>query len=199
MNVLMLTKVSMLTIAKCFVFVSAISVSTTSAVAQDGNGLVPENAEAQNYGDGWNCSLGYRLNEGSCVLIELPSNAYANGRSYGNGWACKRGYEEVNGMTCEAIPIPENAFLKSSGYGWQCERGYRQVREICQLVVVPDNAYLSEDPTGSGWTCERGFEPLDDKCLLIDVPENAHLDRSGNSWRCDRSFQLSDGACVIGR
>jgi len=65
--------------------------------------------------------------------------------------------------------------------------------------VVPDNAYLSEDPTGSGWTCERGFEPLDDKCLLIDVPENAHLDRSGNSWRCDRSFQLSDGACVIGR
>lgn len=184
---------------KILVLVSTASIFGLSAVAQDGNGPVPENAEAQNYGDGWNCSLGYRLSGGECELIELPANAYANGRSYGNGWACKRGYEEVNGVTCEAIPIPENAFLKPSGYGWECERGYRQTRDNCVLVVVPDNAYLSADTTGSGWTCERGFEPVDNKCVLINVPENAHLNRSGNSWRCDRSFQLLNGACVMGR
>ncbi|MCV2875087.1 hypothetical protein OE810_02330 [Rhodobacteraceae bacterium XHP0102] len=199
MRIFIKARATIQTTIKYMVCVAAVSAFAVSAFAQDGNGPVPENAEAQNYGDGWNCSLGYRFNEGSCVLIALPENSYANGRSYGNGWACKRGYEEVRGIRCEVIPIPENAFLRPSGYGWECERGYRQLRDNCIPVIVPDNAYLSADTTGTGWTCERGFEPSDDKCLLIELPENAHLDRSGNSWRCDRSFQLLDGECVLGK
>jgi hypothetical protein len=44
-----------------------------------------------------------------------------------------------------AIPVPENAFLRSSGYDWQCDRGYRQDRETCVPIVLPDNAYLTDD------------------------------------------------------
>ena len=111
-------------------------------LAQDGTGPMPENAEARNYGGGWNCALGYRVNGEECVAIDMPENAYATGRTYGSGWACRRGYEDAGGTSCAAIPVPDNAFLRSSGYDWQCDRGYRQDRETCVPIVLPDNAYL---------------------------------------------------------
>ena len=85
-----------------------------SAIAQDGTGPVPENAEARSYGDGWNCALGYRVDGAECLPVEVPENAYATWRSYCPG--------------CAPISVPANAFLRSYGYGWQCERGYRQDR-----------------------------------------------------------------------
>ena len=50
-------------------------------VAKDGTGPMPENAEARNYGGGWNCALGYRVAGAVCVVIDIPENAYATGRS----------------------------------------------------------------------------------------------------------------------
>ncbi|SIO54905.1 hypothetical protein SAMN05444722_3431 [Rhodovulum sp. ES.010] len=144
-------------------------------LAQDGTGPLPENAEVRSYGGGWHCTLGYRVNAGDCVAIDVPDNAYATGRSYGAGWACKRGYQEVGGASCEAIPVPENAFLRSSGFDWQCDRGYRQDRETCVLIVLPENAYLTDDPSGSGWACDRGFTASEAACVPIAVPENGYL------------------------
>lgn len=169
------------------------------AVAQDGTGTVPSNAVARDNGGGWDCRIGYRVEDAACVAIDIPDNAYANGRSYGPGWACRRGYVEVSGTSCAAIPVPENAFLRSSGFDWQCRRGYREDRDACVAIAVPENAYLTNDPSSLGWVCERGFAAANDACVPIEVPANAHLDRSGNRWRCDRNFQHSDGECVLGR
>lgn len=172
---------------------------TLPATAQDGSGPIPDNAEARSFGNGWDCTLGYRLVDGDCLKLELPDNAYATGRSYGPGWACRRGFKSEDGVTCEAIFVPENAFLKSSGHGWQCERGFAERDGRCDLIAVPANAYLDSDPYGPGWRCLRGYARKNDICVEIDVPENAHLDRSGNDWRCDRDFQLSGNECVLGR
>ena len=110
------------------------------AVAQDGTGPAPQNAEVRASGDGWNCAIGYRVEGAACVAIDIPENAYANGRSYGPGWACQRGYVEVSGTSCVAVPVPENAFLRSSGFGWECDRGYREDRDACIRIALPENA-----------------------------------------------------------
>jgi hypothetical protein len=141
------------------------------ALAQDGTGPAPENAEVRTYGVGWDCAPGYRLDDAACAAIDFPENAYATGRSYGEGWECRRGYRDVGGVSCEAIPVPENAHLRSSGYDWECNRGYRQDRETCVPIVVPQNAHLTDDPSGSGWTCARGFTASSSgECLPIAVP-----------------------------
>lgn len=173
--------------------------SSLTAIAQDGSGPIPENAEARSYGSGWECIIGYRLVDGACIRLELPDNAYATGRSYGPGWACRRGFRSEDGTTCEAIYVPENAFLKSSGHGWQCDRGFAERDGRCEPISLPANAYLDSDPYGPGWRCLRGYTRMNDSCVEIDLPENAHLDRSGNDWRCDRNFQLSGNECVLGR
>lgn len=108
------------------------------AVAQDGTGAVPENAHAQRYGGGWDCDLGYRIDDTNCVAIEVPENAHPTGRSYGAGWECGRGYKEVDNASCAEIHVPVNAFLLASGYGWQCERGFVADSGRCLGVNVPD-------------------------------------------------------------
>lgn len=169
------------------------------AMAQDGREPIPDNAEAHSYGKGWDCIIGYRLVDGACLELEVPDNAYATGRSNGPGWACRRGFRSEDGVTCEAIFVPENAFLKSSGHGWQCERGFAERDGRCDPITLPENAYLDTDPSGPGWRCMRRYARKNDSCVELDVPENAHLDRSGNDWRCDRNFQLSGNECVLGR
>jgi hypothetical protein len=96
-----------------------------------------------------------------------------------------------------AIPVPENAYLRSSGYDWECNRGYRQDRETCLPIVVPQNAHLTDDPSGSGWTCARGFTESGGECLPIVVPQNAYLTnaRYGAQWVCERGFVEIDGRC----
>jgi hypothetical protein len=93
--------------------------------------------------------------------------------------------------------VPENAFLRSSGYDWQCDRGYRQDRETCVPIVLPDNAYLTDDTSGSGWTCERGFTARSGDCVPIAVPENGYLTNAdyGDEWACERGFFEIDGRC----
>ena len=147
--------------------------------AQDGTGPVPDNAKERSYGSGWNCVLGYRVNGAECVAIDIPENAYATGRSYGLGWACLRGYRESEGISCELLPVPENAFLRPTGYDWQCDRGYRKHSDACVPIVLPDNAYLADGPSGSGWTCERGYSESAGGCAPIAVPENGYLTNKG--------------------
>ncbi len=140
--------------------------------AQDGTGPTPQNAQARSYGGGWLCDLGYRVEGAECLALDIPEHAYATGRFYGTGWECRRGFEEVNGMSCNPIPVPANAFLRSSGYDWQCERGYRQERDTCVSIVLPEHAYLTEDTSGARWARDRGLTAHAETCLPIAVPEN---------------------------
>lgn len=165
--------------------------------AQDGTGPMPENAQARSYGSGWVCDLGYRAKGADCLALDIPEHAYATGGSYGTGWECSRGYEEVNGTSCNPIPVPANAFLRSSGYDWQCERGYREERDACVPIVLPEHAYLTEETSGPGWICDRGFMADAGTCLPILVPENGYLTNAsyGAAWACERGFVENDGGC----
>lgn len=55
---------------------------------------MPEHASAKSYGDGWQCDVGYRLNEGICTTITVPENAYATNRTYGAGWPAAMDFEK---------------------------------------------------------------------------------------------------------
>ena len=37
--------------------------------AQTADQPMPENASAKSYGDGWECNIGFRLNENACVPV----------------------------------------------------------------------------------------------------------------------------------
>ncbi len=184
-------------IAKTGCIVAALGALAGPAIAQDGTGPVPPNAQLRSYGGGWDCNLGYRIDGTVCSQVDVPENAYPTGRSYGKGWKCRRGYQETGGATCEPIYVPDNAFLRSAGHSWQCERGYRPERDACVLIELPENAYLIDDTWGDGWACDRGFVAEAGKCMPIEVPENAFLTNTdyGPSWACERGFLEAAGRC----
>ena len=62
----------------------AVILLLTPAFAQTGSQPMPENASAKSYGDGWECDIGFRLNENACLAVIVPQNAYDTNRSYGS-------------------------------------------------------------------------------------------------------------------
>ena len=184
-------------IARTAAMASVVAWFAFPVLAQDGTGTMPENAQPRSYGDGWVCDLGYRVEGVECLALDIPEHAYPTGRSYGTGWECDRGYEEANGISCNPIPVPANAFLRSSGYDWQCERGYRQERDACVPIVLPEHAYLTQDTSGTGWTCDRGYSAVAGTCIPIAVPTNAYLTNAdyGAAWACERGFVKIDDRC----
>jgi hypothetical protein len=65
------------------------------ALAQEAKGVIPANATAKTYGNGWECDRGYRKIDSACVVVTLPENAYLTDSSYGSGWTCKHGYKKI--------------------------------------------------------------------------------------------------------
>lgn len=167
------------------------------AFAQTGSQPMPENASAKSYGDGWECNIGFRLNETTCIAVVVPQNAYDMKRSYGSGRECLHGFREIDDAACVAVKVPEGGLLDPSGERWRCLRGYIKVDDTCQEIVLPANAYLVDASYGSMWTCERGFEATGDLCTAIAVPANAYLNGSGygRPWTCERGFFEQAGLC----
>lgn len=102
----------------------------------------------------------------------MPKNARP--KTYGSGWECNPGYQQ-NAKVCDAIKVPENAYLKNSSYGngWECNWGYRKSDDSCVVIMVPANAYL--DSYGNNWKCNRGFKVHNNTCVAIMIPENVDL------------------------
>jgi hypothetical protein len=184
-------------IAKTAVIAGVIASFAFPVLAQDGTGPIPENAQARSYGSGWVCDFGYRVEGAECLALDIPEHAHPTGRSYGTGWECDRGYKQVNGTSCNPIPVPANAFLRSYGDDWQCERGFRQTRDGCLSIVLPEHAYLTEGSSGTGWTCDRGYAVVAGTCMPIAVPANAYLTNAsyGAAWACERGFVKIDDRC----
>ncbi len=126
---------------------------------------------------------------------KLPDNARK--KSYGRGWVCNPGYQQV-GKTCEAIRVPENAYLTHSSYGvgWKCHWGYRQFGNRCREIVIPANAYL--DINGYDWKCDRGYKAHNDGCMAIQIPKNGYLVNTtyGKGWKCERGYVEKKNACA---
>ncbi|NKX44466.1 hypothetical protein [Roseicyclus persicicus] len=184
-------------IARVAVVAGVIASFAFPVLAQDGTGPIPENAQPRGHGGGWVCDLGFRQEGADCLALHMPAHSHPTGRSYGTGWECDRGYVETNGASCDPIPVPENAFLRSSGHEWQCDRGYLRDRDACVPILLPEHAYLTDDPAGTGWTCDRGYAALEGTCLPIAVPANAYLTNAsfGPVWACERGFVRNDDRC----
>jgi hypothetical protein len=165
------------------------------ASAQGAGVDVPANAfPTSSYGRGWACRRGYRMEEGACVAIHVPANAYLD--SLGDRWKCDRGYRKVSDG-CLAIEVPPNAYLSAAGNEWLCERGYREVAETCSAIRVPANGFLTDSAYGTGWTCDRGYHAVGDDCAAIQLPENAHLDYLGRGWDCDPPYRRRQDGCAL--
>lgn len=175
----------------------AILLLALPAFAQTAAQPMPENASAKSYGGGWECNIGFRLNENDCVAVIVPQNAYETNRSYGSGWECLHGFRSIDKTACVAVDVPEYGYLDPSGERWRCLRGFIKVDDTCQEIILPANAYLADASYGSTWTCERGFEVTGDLCTAIAVPANAYLNGSGygQPWTCERGFLENNGLC----
>ena len=187
-NVLMVALMSVLSV---FILLSL----AQPAIAQ--TMPMPENASPKNYGDGWSCDIGYRIDGDLCAEISIPPNAYKTNRTYGAGWECVHGFRNADGGSCVEVVVPTGGFLDPSGARWNCLRGYLKVDEVCREVVVPENAYLTDNTAGPSWACNRGFQVKGDACADISVPTNAYLNDNGygRPWTCDRGFFEKAGAC----
>ncbi|MGR3734631.1 hypothetical protein [Pseudophaeobacter sp.] len=158
---------------------------------------VPANAHQKSYGEGWECDASYRLVDDACIAVIVPQNAYATNRTYGSGWECTHGFVEVGGESCAEIVVPDGGFLDPSGKRWGCLRGFRKIDDSCQKIVLPDNAYLTENVHGAVWQCVRGYQTNGTSCVEIAVPKNAFLNTStyGRRWTCERGYAVSGDLC----
>jgi hypothetical protein len=49
----------------------------------------PSNATLSPYGGAWQCDAGWREEDGACVAVVVPPNAYPSPSRYGQrGWTC---------------------------------------------------------------------------------------------------------------
>jgi hypothetical protein len=180
-------------LALCFVFIF-----TAQSIAQSSAESPPENAHLIRYGDGWECDLQFRRDGDQCVALEVPENAFPTNRTYGSGWECYRGFENVDDTTCREIVVPPGAFLTASGTRWRCLRGFQKIGETCELIDLPDHAYLTAETDDSAWECDRGYKKSSEGCSKIHVPENAYLTNAsyGDAWKCERGFRKTEDACL---
>jgi hypothetical protein len=81
-----------------------LAASSSPALAQVRTGNMPANASANLYGSDWTCDRGYQEQEddGVCIAVEVPANAYPTDTSYGRGWKCTWGYR-ASGDSCLAV------------------------------------------------------------------------------------------------
>lgn len=180
----------------CLALVMMGIVASASAARAQAAAL-PENAHAKSYGDGWECDRGFRLEGEACQSITVPENAYPTNRTYGLGWDCQHGYLRIDETACVEVAVPAGGYLDPSGQSWSCLRGYSEMGDLCQKVILPANAFLSDDGRGSVWECDRGYEAEDDSCVAITVPENGYLNGAsyGQAWSCHRGYSELDGTC----
>ena len=124
---------------------------------------------------------------------EVPDNATV--QSNGRSWKCNEGYRHV-GRACNAVKIPQQAYLTSGlyGRGWECMPGYVQVGMKCVTFASPPNVHISSD--GDGWLCERGFRAERGACVPITIAKNANLDRAGNDGECDLPYRKRLDVCI---
>jgi hypothetical protein len=58
---------------------------------------------------------------------DLPEYAHI---SHGFHWKCDRGFRRVEDE-CQAVQVPEHAYLNYSGHDWSCEGDFRRLRDRC--------------------------------------------------------------------
>ena len=92
--------------------------------------------------------------------------------------------------------IPGNAHAKSYGGGWECDLSYRLAGDQCVAVIVPQNAFPTNQTYGAGWECHHGFQEVNGgTCVEVAVPSGGYLDASGQQWKCLRGFRKVGKTC----
>lgn len=182
----------------CLIFGASLLAAYAGVSSQADERVTPRNAHASLYGEGWECSRGFRQVEEACVPIRVPANAYLD--SFGNDWDCNRGYmKDDRGLGCKAVKVPANAHAgdeEAFGTGWECDLGYREVGGRCIRVVVPANGYYSEFSFGRSWECDPGYRQERETCMAVRTPAHGFLVGERDEWACERGFMKSADSCV---
>ena len=175
----------------------ALMVLQQPTFAQSDVQTIPANSHSLSFGDGWECDLGYRIDDDACSPVIVPRNAYENNRSYGTGWDCGHGYRQTADLRCDEVIVPTGGYLDPSGKRWKCLRGFVRIGDACREIIVPEHAYLPSRPSRSEWLCDRGYVAAGDACIAIVVPDNAYLKPTqfGRPWASDRGYFEKDGRC----
>src|ERR1700722_9649092 len=165
-------------LAACLLLGVALNVAcgvVTPALA----GIVPDNARASEFGDGWDCVWGFRRVGERCEAVKAPVDGYVE--SSGTRWECNHGFTKVDEQRCVKIKLPANAHLSDSWLdrNWQCNRGYHAVAEVCAPTTLPSNSYLTDANFGRQWECERGFHVVGERCPAVKVPPSGYLAVAG--------------------
>lgn len=141
------------------------------AFGQTAGQLVPENASAKSYGNGWECLHGLRrTDEIACVAVELPEGGFFD--PSGEQWRCLRGHIKLDDA-CQEIVRPANAYLADPSFGstWTCERRFEATGDQCTAIAIPANGYLNGSGYGQPWRCERGFFEQTVLCEAVRSPQ----------------------------
>ena len=71
------------------------------------------------------------------------------------------GLSPTFGWAQDSPRVPHHAYI-DFGRHWKCDRGFKRVEERCEVIQVPEHAYL--DFTGHDWVCDRGFKREGNRC-----------------------------------
>jgi len=100
---------------------------TTGATAEP----LPENAQPNPYGAGWEFNRGYyRLGEG-CLKVTVPDNGSLD--ITGHRWTCNSGYKKIK-ERCLKIVVANNARVNHIGNDWTCLEGFIRRDDGCVHV-----------------------------------------------------------------
>jgi len=119
--------------------------------------VLPANAVASRYGDGWQCMRGHERIDKVCNPIQVPEHGFLN--FSGEGWQCERNYVR-RGQACLPIRVPAGGYADGTtfGDGWRCSRGFQERDGACAKVAVPVNGYLVSPPTGGDGSVCADFD-----------------------------------------
>ena len=56
--------------------------------------------------------------------------------------SCLIAVATAQAKTAGTASPPANSIDRQFGSGWDCARGYKRIANACDLVAVPENAYL---------------------------------------------------------
>ena len=135
---------------------------------------IPENAQLDYTGHGWECRRGFARSGNSCVAVDVPENAQLD--YTGHSWECRRGYSRL-GRGCQAVLVPENAELDYTGHNWQCITAYKRVEAGCVAMTPSELAQQQQNREAAmklmasrqvGSAYESGVESATGQVLILE-------------------------------
>jgi hypothetical protein len=187
---------------------------------------IPENAQLNVYGNGWDCKRGFYKLGDKCLPVQIPENAELS--PLGNGWQCRQGFKKVESkcvpMTAQELKeqqekmkqILQQIQKKRVYVQNKCDAAYNRCVRECEGVSIysyETGNYISagntDFPDKCESACKRGRrycedEDPDEQCYEFmracrnDCPSDVYLYRSGKYLISTDAEDQCEDACRSG-